>query len=111
MHVQHCMVFAGTRNDQAREAKVTFTAREERNKAMAAGDSVLKGNFLRVRTWVCRPKENPKREFKTAARGKEGHVTPMPPGLGQRTQGTREEEDTEESQPEMKRKEAVAMTP
>ena len=79
---------------------------------MVADNSVIEGNVLRARTWACRPKERPKdMEFNKAARGEEGHAIPLPPGLGHCTQDTREEEDTEESQPEMKRRETMATTP
>ena len=95
--VKYCAILTGTHNDGAKAAKITFTSREERNKALAADDSLLEGNALRVRTWACRPKGKLKeREFKRAPQGKaakELHIISSPPGLGQA-----EEEEDEESQ-------------
>jgi hypothetical protein len=95
------MVLMGTQNDKARAAKVTLKTREERNKALAADDSVLEGKALRARTWACRPKEKPKeREFKRATQGnsaQELRIVSPPPGL---EQSDEEEEETEGNQQE-----------
>ena len=71
---KYCALLSGTLNDKARAAKVTFTNCEERNKAMAADDSMLDGQMIRVRTWACRPQE----------RMKEGELRKAPARNGSR---------------------------
>ena len=76
--VKYCALLSGTLNDKARAAKVTFTNHEERNNAMAADDSKLDGQILRVRTWACRPKER----MKEARNGSREPICLLaPPGL------------------------------
>ena len=99
--VKYCALLSGTLNDKARAAKVTFKNCEERKKAMAADDSMLDGQILRVRTWVCRPKERTKGgEFRKALAGN-GPREPIrrlaPPGLEPQAQAQREEEQSDEA--------------